>query len=70
MPSAEANHARWLCLQPATRELFTDWEMNARVSVGVLREAAGRYPRDTALHALIGELSVASPEQPWTHARA
>jgi hypothetical protein len=36
--------------------------MNARVSVGVLREAAGRYPRDKALHALIGELSVASPE--------
>ncbi|MEU6041737.1 hypothetical protein ABZ801_40765 [Actinomadura sp. NPDC047616] len=62
MPSAAASHPRWLFLQPSTRELFTDWEMNARVSVGVLREAAGRYPRDRKLHALIGELSVASPE--------
>ncbi|NGO70409.1 helix-turn-helix transcriptional regulator [Streptomyces boncukensis] len=62
MPSAAASHPRWLFLEPSTRELFTDWEMIARVSVGVLRETAGRYPRDRALHALVGELSVASPE--------
>jgi hypothetical protein len=62
MPSAAASHPRWLFLEPSTRELFTDWEMIARSSVTVLREAAGRYPRDKALHALIGELSVASPE--------
>jgi len=36
--------------------------MNARVSVGVLRKATARYPRDTRLHTLIGELSVGSPE--------
>ncbi|XRQ09971.1 helix-turn-helix domain-containing protein [Actinomadura welshii] len=57
-----ANHPRWLFLDPSTRELLPDWEMNARLSVGVLREAAGRYPRDERLHALVGELSVASPE--------
>ncbi|GLW67558.1 transcriptional regulator [Actinomadura rubrobrunea] len=57
-----ASHLRWLFLDPATRDLLTDWEMMARVSVGVLREAAARYPRDRRLHALIGELSVASPE--------
>src|SRR5690606_26166089 len=62
MPSPSSNHARWLFLGPAARELLTDWGMNARVSVGVLREAAARHPRDTKLHALIGELSVASPE--------
>jgi transcriptional regulator with XRE-family HTH domain len=62
MPSAESSHHRWLFLQPATRRLLADWEMVARSSVGVLREAAGRYPRDTALHTLIGELTVASPE--------
>jgi transcriptional regulator with XRE-family HTH domain len=62
MPSAAANHTRWLFLQPSTRELMAEWEMVARSSVAVLREAAGRHPRDTALHALIGELSVASPE--------
>jgi hypothetical protein len=62
MPSPAGNHLRWMFLAPATRELLTDWEMMARYSVAVLREAAGRHPRDSALHALIGELSVASPE--------
>ncbi len=62
MPSQAASHPRWLFLSPATRELLIDWEMIARASVGILREAAGRYPRDQTLHALIGELSVASPE--------
>jgi transcriptional regulator with XRE-family HTH domain len=62
MPSARSNHLRWLFLDPATRELLADWEVMARVSVAVLREVAGRFPRDTGLHALVGELSVASPE--------
>ncbi|MFB4306520.1 helix-turn-helix transcriptional regulator [Actinomadura sp. GTD37] len=62
MPSEAAGHPRWLFLRPSTRDLLVDWEMNARVSVGVLREAAGRYPNDRRLHALVGELSVASPE--------
>ncbi len=62
LPSPAASHPRWLFLEPATRELLVDWEMIARVSVGVLRDAAGRYPRDKPLQALIGELSVASPE--------
>lgn len=61
-PSPAGNHARWLFLEPATRALFVDWEMIARSTVAVLREAAGRHPHDSALHALIGELSVASPE--------
>jgi transcriptional regulator with XRE-family HTH domain len=56
------SHARWLFLEPATRRLLVDWEMVARSTVAVLREAAGRHPHDTALHAVIGELSVASPE--------
>lgn len=62
MPSATSNHPRWLFCDQATRALFTDWEMNARASVGTLREAAGRYPHDVRLQALIGELSVASRE--------
>jgi hypothetical protein len=41
---------------------LTDWEVIARSSVAVLREAAGRHPRDRALQALVGELSVGSPE--------
>jgi hypothetical protein len=62
MPSSASNHPRWLFTDESTRDLFTDWEMNARASVGVLREAAGRYPRDKRLQALIGELSVTSRE--------
>ena len=62
MPSTAASHPRWLFLEPSTRALLTDWEMIARLSVGGLRSAAGRYPRDKKLHALIGELSVASLE--------
>lgn len=62
MPSAAGNHARWLFLDPSARTLFGEWEMCARAAVATLRESAGRHPRDTALHALIGELSVASRE--------
>lgn len=61
-PSAASSHARWLFLEASTRELLLDWEMVARHSVAVLRDAAARHPRDRALHTLIGELSVASPE--------
>jgi transcriptional regulator with XRE-family HTH domain len=61
-PSPRSNHARWLFLEPSTRELLVEWEMVARSTVAILRESAGRHPRDTALHALIGELSVSSPE--------
>jgi hypothetical protein len=62
MPSAASSHHRWLFLEPSTRGLLADWEIVARSSIGVLRQAAGRYPRDKALHTLIGELSVASRE--------
>lgn len=62
VPSPRSNHARWLFLEPSTRELLLDWEMVARSTVAVLRESAGRHPRDRALQALIGELSVGSPE--------
>jgi transcriptional regulator with XRE-family HTH domain len=62
MPSKTSNHTLWLFCDQSTRTLFTDWEMNARASVGTLRDAAGRYPHDPRLQALVGELSVASPE--------
>jgi transcriptional regulator with XRE-family HTH domain len=62
VPSPASNHTRWLFLESSVRELFVDWEMVARATVSILRESAGRHPRDTALHALIGELAVASPE--------
>ncbi|WP_329134564.1 helix-turn-helix domain-containing protein [Streptomyces sp. NBC_00670] len=62
MPSQASSHVRWLFLDPAARELLVEWEVIARVSVGVLREAAGRYPRDARLREVVGELSLASAE--------
>lgn len=61
LPLRERNHARWLFLEPANRELYLDWERVARSNVAVLRLAAGRHPDDAELAALVGELSVKSP---------
>jgi len=60
--SPVASHTRWLLRDPAARALLVDWEVVARSSVHVLREAAGRYPQDPGLQTLIGELSITSPE--------
>ncbi|MFF1572268.1 helix-turn-helix transcriptional regulator [Leifsonia sp. NPDC058292] len=62
VPASSSSHPRWLFLERSTRDLMADWEMVARSTVGVLRQAAARYPHDTALQALVGELSIASPE--------
>jgi transcriptional regulator with XRE-family HTH domain len=62
MPEGERNHARWLFLDPLARQLYGDWETVARENVAILRMDAGRHPEDARLAALIGELSVKSPE--------
>ena len=61
-PRRERNHARWVFLDPAARERYLDWEEIARDNVASLRMFAGRYPDDPELSALIGELTVKSPE--------
>jgi transcriptional regulator with XRE-family HTH domain len=61
-PPRERNHARWVFLDPAARELYVDWEAIARDNVAALRMDAGRHPDDPELSALVGELSVKSPE--------
>jgi len=61
-PPRERNHARWVFLDPAARELYVDWEAVARDNVASLRMDAGRHPDDPELSALVGELSVKSPE--------
>jgi hypothetical protein len=62
MPEPERNHARWLFLDPHARELYGDWNTVARENVAILRMDAGRHPDDSRLSALIGELSMKSPE--------
>ncbi|GAA4886765.1 helix-turn-helix transcriptional regulator [Saccharopolyspora cebuensis] len=61
-PADRPNLARMLFLDPHTRELYADWKRKARSLVGTLRLAAGRHPEDALLAALVGELSMRSPE--------
>lgn len=62
MPAAERNHARWVFLDPRARDLYAEWDVVARDNVSVLRLEAGERPGDERLSALVGELSVESPE--------
>lgn len=60
---AERRNMAWLAfLDEDSRHLYPDWDQVARDTVGFLRLAAGRHPEDTALAALIGELSVKSDD--------
>ena len=51
------NMARLVFLDGHIRELYADWPAKARAVVGNLRIAASRFPQDTVLHALVGELT-------------
>ncbi|MCO5969476.1 helix-turn-helix transcriptional regulator [Actinoallomurus soli] len=61
-PADRPNMARLLFLDPHTRELYADWRKKARDAVAYLRLAAGRYPDDPSLTALVGELAMKSPD--------
>ena len=61
-PAERPNTARMVFLDPHTRELYEDWPQKARDVVGKLRLAVGRYPDDTLLAGLIGELTVRNSE--------
>jgi transcriptional regulator with XRE-family HTH domain len=62
LPPEQRNAARYMFLDEGARELYPDWEQGAREAVAYLRFAAGRYPDDSELAALVGELSVKSAE--------
>lgn len=55
-----ANTARFVYLDPASRDFFMDWERAADDIAAMLRSEAGRNPHDKALSELIGELSTRS----------
>jgi transcriptional regulator with XRE-family HTH domain len=59
-PRRPANTDRFVYLDPAAREFFTDWEKAADDIAAMLRAEAGRNPYDKALTDLIGELSTRS----------
>ncbi|MGA5702023.1 hypothetical protein [Peterkaempfera bronchialis] len=56
------NMARLVFLDAHTRDLYADWPTKARAVVGNLRLMAGEHPDDPLLAALIGELTIRSPE--------
>ena len=55
-----ANTARFVYLDPASRDFFPDWERAADDIAAMLRSEAGRNPYDRQLVGLIGELSTRS----------
>ncbi|MFD3549653.1 helix-turn-helix domain-containing protein [Streptomyces sp. NPDC058655] len=62
LPAQERNLVRLVFLDPATAELYADWECRACEVVSNLRMYAGRHPEDERLSALVGELSVKNEE--------
>jgi transcriptional regulator with XRE-family HTH domain len=59
-PGRPANTARFVFLDPASREFFVDWDRAADDIAASLRLQAGKNPHDKALTQLIGELSTRS----------
>jgi transcriptional regulator with XRE-family HTH domain len=62
LPAKHRNYARWLLLDDAARDLFLDWEEQARNAVEALRLEAARTPDDAGMQQLVGELSLSSEE--------
>ncbi|MGX9899131.1 helix-turn-helix transcriptional regulator [Arthrobacter sp. SA17] len=61
-PSTRPNMTRMLFLDPHTRELYSRWQEEATRAVASLRLLAGMTPNDLELAALVGELTMKSPE--------
>lgn len=57
-----ANTARFIFLDPRSRDFYPDWNKAANDTVAVLRASAGRNPHDRCLSDLVGELSTQSDE--------
>jgi transcriptional regulator with XRE-family HTH domain len=67
---AERNYIRLTFLNPEFRSLFLDWEEAARIGAARLRMETTSSPDDPRLVALVGELTVRSPEfQRWWTSR-
>jgi hypothetical protein len=61
-PVRPVNSARFMFLNPRSRNFYPNWEHIAENTVANLRGAAGRNPYDEKLSNLIGELSTRSDD--------
>ncbi|HAM27654.1 MAG TPA: transcriptional regulator [Microbacteriaceae bacterium] len=59
-PIRPANNARFVFLDPRSKEFYIDWDRATYDIVAFLRSEAGRNPYDRALSDLVGELSTRS----------
>jgi MmyB-like transcription regulator ligand binding domain len=59
---APANSARYIFLDPGSRDFYIDWDRAASDVTASLRSAAGRDPYDREISDLVGELSIQSDE--------
>lgn len=55
-PTGQRNLVRWMFTTDSAREVYLDWEPEARAMLGRFRLAAARHPRDREFTALIAEL--------------
>lgn len=56
------NSARFMFLDPASKDFWVDWDQGADDAVAFLRTETGRAPHDKALTDLIGELTTRSDD--------
>ncbi|EFL38092.1 helix-turn-helix transcriptional regulator [Streptomyces griseoflavus] len=56
------NSARFMFLDPASKDFWADWDKGANDAVAFLRTETGRSPHDKALTDLIGELTTRSDD--------
>ena len=55
-PAGERNLVRWMFTTDQAREVYLEWEPEARAMLGRFRLSAARYPDDPDVRALIAEL--------------
>ena len=59
-PAGERNLLRWMFTTDRAREVYLEWEPEARAMLGRFRLAVARYPDDPDVRTLIAELQRAS----------
>jgi transcriptional regulator with XRE-family HTH domain len=62
LPVGQRNLVRWMFTAARAREVYLDWEPEARAMLGRFRLAAARHPRDEDFEALIAALRQDSPQ--------
>ena len=60
--SDRPNLARYIFLDPRSRDFFRDWDLACSLPTAMIRYTVGRDPLKGSLTALVGELSALSPE--------